>query len=30
VGCVFLLELMALKGRERLASYPTYALLPVD
>ncbi|MFO1434405.1 MAG: adenine phosphoribosyltransferase [Candidatus Competibacteraceae bacterium] len=30
VGCVFLLELTALKGRERLMPYPTYALLPVD
>jgi adenine phosphoribosyltransferase len=29
LGCVFLLELVVLGGRARLASYPTYALLPV-
>ncbi|MEZ5582964.1 MAG: adenine phosphoribosyltransferase [Candidatus Competibacteraceae bacterium] len=29
IGCVFLLELLALRGREKLATYPTYALLPV-
>ncbi len=29
LGCVFLLELLALKGRERLTAYPLYALWPV-
>lgn len=29
LACIFLLELFALKGRERLVSYPTYALIPV-
>jgi adenine phosphoribosyltransferase len=29
LGCIFLLELLALKGRERLFPYPTYALIPV-
>jgi adenine phosphoribosyltransferase len=29
LACILLLELFALKGRERLVSYPTYALIPV-
>jgi len=29
VGCLFLLELAGLSGRERLAAYPTHALLSV-
>lgn len=30
MGCVFLLELTALKGREKLAPHPTYTLIPVS
>jgi adenine phosphoribosyltransferase len=29
LACIFLLELLALKGRERLAPYPAYALIAV-